>query len=467
MQEVLKNNDYEVWTPDGWSDFEGIVITYDKDVISLEDHDLTCTPNHLLDMGQGFIRADSLPHSKMNEKVRVYDLLNVEKKNQYYTNGLLSHNCLYIDEAAFLRDDMEFYESTYPTISSGKDSRIIITSTPNGARGLFHKLWSEAVEGLNTFKYHKVTWDMVPGRDEEWKREQIANTSSAQFEQEHNGNFRGSQNSLLEPEVLESLPVKKPISVYGDLHVFEEAKPKHQYLITVDSSRGLGGDYSAFIVHDITKVPYKVVARYKNNRISPLMYPQVIKSVAEKYNTAYILTEVNDIGEQVASILYYDFEYENCLMCYTEKNKQTIGFVKDARVGVRTTVAVKSIGCSNVKTMIEQGRLLLNDEELINEFGTFVAKGRSYEADKGAHDDLVMCSVLFAWAMSQQFMIDVTNGDIGQHLRESNLMDQIMSDLVPFGIIDDGNMMFDGLGTEDSAEAFNYMSHDDAIGALV
>jgi len=354
-----------------------------------------------------------------------------------------SISLLYIDECAFLRGDMEFYESTYPTISSGKESRIIITSTPNGARGLFYKLWSESEAGINMFSRMCVPWHMVPGRDDAWRAEQISNTSIEQFNQEHGLIFRGSQNSLLSSDVLAALPIKKPVNVYGDLKVYVEPEKEKQYMIVVDTSRGVGNDYSAFVVFDITAVPYNVVAVYKNNRISPMLYPQMIRTVADKYNSAYVLCEVNDIGEQVASIMYYDFEYENLLMCYSDKSVQTIGFIKDARVGVRTTVAVKSIGCSNVKTMVETGKLVLNDEDLINEFGTFVPRGRSYEADAGAHDDLVMCCVLFAWASVQQYFIDLVGKDVKSNVREA-LIDDLMADLLPFGIIDDGIEEFTG-----------------------
>lgn len=355
-----------------------------------------------------------------------------------------SISLLYIDECAFLRGDMEFYESTYPTISSGKESRIIVTSTPNGARGLFYKLWSESVDKINMFKNMCVPWNLVPGRDNAWKAEQIANTSAEQFNQEHGLIFRGSQNSLLSSDTLAMLPISRPESVYGDLLVYEEPIPNHTYFTTVDTSRGVGGDYSAFCVFDITEVPYTLVACYRNNRISPMIYPQMIKSVCDKYNESFVLVEVNDIGEQVANILYHDFEYENILMCFSEKNTQKIGFVKDARVGVRTTTQVKSIGCSNVKTMIETDKLILNDETTINEFGTFVPRGRSYEADSGANDDMVMCCVLFAWASTQQYFIDLTDRDISKNIRDS-MAEQMMEDLLPFGIFDNGIVEFDGV----------------------
>lgn len=347
-----------------------------------------------------------------------------------------SISLLYIDEAAFLPNDMEFYESTYPTISSGLESRVIISSTPNGERGLFYKLWTESKEGINQFARMEVSWDKVPWRTKEWAAEQVSNTSQEQFDQEHGLKFRGSQNSLLAGHVLELLPIFQPV-VYGDLRVFEEPVKGKEYFITVDCSRGVGGDYSAFIVFDISEMPYKVAAIYKNNRIAPTIYPQVIRSIADKYNKAYVLVEINDIGEQVASILYQDLEYENVLLCYSDKGTQRIGFVGDARLGVRTTTAVKSVGCSTVKTMVETGKLIPKDQELIAEFGNFIPKGKSYEAAPGSHDDLVMCCVLFAWATVQQYFIDITDKDIKKNLQDTMLA-HYMEDMLPFGFIDDG-----------------------------
>jgi hypothetical protein len=360
-----------------------------------------------------------------------------------------SISLLYIDEAAFLRNDMEFFESTYPTISSGKNTKVIITSTPNGARGLFHKLWMESVNKVNMFVNHAVPWNLVPGRDEAWRLEQIANTSIEQFNQEHGLNFRGSQNSLLSAHVLDALVQMRPVEAYNDLKIYALPEEGRKYLTVCDTSRGLGNDYSAAVTFDITDIPYKVVSTYRNNRLSPMLFPQVIRSIADRYNSAFILVEINDIGEQVASILYHDFEYENLLMCFTEKNKQTIGYIKDARLGVRTTTAVKSIGCSNVKTMIESDKLILNDKDIIEEFGTFIPKGRSYEADSGAHDDLAMCCVLFSWAMNQQYMKDVTDKDVNMNVLEDMRLREQMEDVMAFGIIDDGIDVFNPHALED------------------
>lgn len=358
-----------------------------------------------------------------------------------------SISVLYIDEAAFLKNDIEFYESTYPTISSGKNSRVIITSTPNGARGLFHKLWTESEQKINLFARMCVPWHMVPGRDEAWKQEQISNTSAEQFNQEHGLVFRGSQNSLISSDVLALLVSYTPITKSDDVKIFTQPIDGHNYVITVDTARGVGGDYSAFVIFDITTSPYEVVAVYKNNKISPMVYPQIIRNFADKYNMALVLVEINDIGEQVASILTYDFEYENVLMSFSEKRTQKIGFINEARPGIRTTTQVKSIGCSNVKTMIESGKIVLKDDDIISEFGTFIPKGNSYQADSGAHDDLAMCCVLFAWLTTQQYFIDITDKNIGHDVRES-MLDKIMEDMIPFGIIDNGIEEFTGNNSE-------------------
>jgi hypothetical protein len=336
---------------------------------------------------------------------------------------------------------MTFYESTYPTISSGKESRVIVSSTPNGARGLFYKLWTESTNNINKYVNHKVTWDMVPGRDNEWKEEQIANTSREQFDQEHNCLFRGSINSLIAGNVLARLPERTPIDVRDDLKIFEEPikadgediKHDHIYVTVVDVSRGLGQDFSAFIVVDVTQVPYRIVATYRNNKISPVLYPTIINSTARHYNNSMVLVEINDIGEQVASILFDEYEYEDLLMTKSVKNRQTIWYGSECKLGVRTTTAVKAVGCSNIKTLIENDKIELNDKAVIDEFGTFVPKGNSYEADSGANDDFAMCCVLFGWATTQQYFKDMTDINTREELLKSRDNNE---GLTPFGFIE-------------------------------
>jgi len=368
-----------------------------------------------------------------------------------------SISLLYIDECSFLRDDMAFYESTYPVITSGKNSQVIVSSTPNGARGLFYKLYTESVEGINKYVNHKVTWDMVPGRDQEWKKEQIANTSQEQFDQEFNVLFRGSSNSLISGNVLENLIERSPVEVRDDLKIYEhpilpdDEQAGHIYAMTVDVSRGLSQDFSAFIVFDVTQLPYKVVATYRNNKISPVLYPTIINSTAQHYNNAMVLVEINDIGEQVASILYNEYEYEELLMTKSDKSRQIIWYGNDCKLGVRTTTAVKSVGCSNIKTLVENEKIELNDKTVIDEFGTFVPKGKSYEADSGANDDFAMCCVLFAWATTQQYFKDMTDINTRVELlkdKENN------EQLTPFGFIERDFDPTDGQGEDVTQNPF-------------
>lgn len=350
---------------------------------------------------------------------------------------------LYIDECAFIPNDMEFYESTYPTVASGAESQVIITSTPNGTRGLFYKLWMESEALKNDFVRKLVTWDMVPTRDEEWKRQTIANTSQEQFRQEHECIFRGSQNSLIAGQVLERMVTMMPIEEQSDFKTYKMPIDDHQYMMTVDVSKGVGGDYHAISVIDLSVRPYEVVATYRNNRLDPLLYPSLIYNIGIRYNDSLVLIELNDLGAQTANILYYDLEYEEVVMTTTERNRQVIGFGGNPNPGVRTTAAVKAVGCSTLKTMVEKEKLVVNDMEIINELGTFVPKGKSYEADSGAHDDLVMTLVLFAWATTQTYFIDMTDQDLRRNLL-AEAEERAMEDISPFGIIDDEFGTFDG-----------------------
>lgn len=455
-QELLDNTEYEVLTPDGWSDFDGLLITNDKDIYSLNGYNLKCTNNHKILIENEFIEAKTLDCEYIGTD-KVYDLVNVKKKNRYYTNDLVSHNCLYVDETAFIPNDMAFYESTYPTIASGKQSKIILTSTPNGTRGMFYKLWMESLAGKNSYVRKIVKWYMVPGRDEAWKRETINNSSAEQFRQEHDVEFRGSSNSLIPGDVLERL-VKKPIiQQIEDVKVYYEPEENHSYVMTVDSSEGVGGDYHAITVTDISITPYQVVATYKNNRLSPLLLPNLIYNIATRYNDAIVLIENASSGGQIGSDLYYDLEYENTLMTVQEKGKQILGFSANGRIGVKTSKQVKSTGCSTIKTLIEDNKIELNDEDLIDEFGDFVPKGGSYAAAEGAHDDLVMTMVLFGWLTTQSYFVEMTDVNIRKKLF-NDMVDRSEESMLPFGLIDDGQTVFDGTDTVDYDSIGSYGS---------
>lgn len=354
-----------------------------------------------------------------------------------------SQNFVYLDEFAFVPNGIQedFFSSVYPTISSGTTTKVLITSTPNGLN-LFYKLWVDSENERNSYKRIDVHWSDVPGRDQAWKEETIRNTSKEQFRQEFECEFLGSSNTLISPEALRRMVFKDTLSQNEHFKLFYEPRQMGLYLITVDVSRGLGGDFSAFIVYDISEAPYKVVATYRNNNISPLLYPEVIYNTAVKFFNAHVLIETNDIGQQVADILHEDLEYDNII--YTGKSPRgsvevSQGFGSVAVKGVRTTKSTKKIGCQNFKVLVENDKVELNDIDLISELYRFVSKGQSYEAEDG-NDDLAMCGVLFGWIMTQSFIKEITNMDIRRKLVEER-QKYLDEEITPFGIIYDGQPM--------------------------
>ena len=354
----------------------------------------------------------------------------------------MSFNILFLDEFAFVPNHVadSFFASVYPTITSGKNTKVIIVSTPHGMNH-FYRMWHDAERSKNEYVPTDVHWSEVPGRDEVWKEQTIANTSEQQFRVEFECEFLGSVNTLINPTILKSLVYENPIQRNAGLDVYEESQKDHNYLLTVDVARGLGNDYSAFIVFDITEFPYKCVAKYRNNEIKPMLFPNIILDVAKGYNNAWLLVEVNDIGDQVASILHYDLEYENILMSSMRgRNGQVVGqgfSGSKTQLGVRTTSAVKKLGCSNLKTLIEEFKLLTLDYEIISELTTFAQRNNSFEAEEGCNDDLAMCLVLFAWLVAQDYFKEMTENDVRKRIYEEQ-KDQIEQDMAPFGFISDG-----------------------------
>tara|TARA_B100002019_G_scaffold135079_1_gene116339 strand:+ start:612 stop:2258 length:1647 start_codon:yes stop_codon:yes gene_type:complete len=354
----------------------------------------------------------------------------------------MSFNILFLDEFAFVPNHVaeDFFASVYPTISSGTNTKVIIVSTPRGMNH-FYRMWHDAERGKNEYIPTDVHWSEVPGRDEHWKQQTIANTSEQQFKVEFECEFLGSVNTLINPAVLRNMVYDNPITKNAGLDIYENPVKEHNYIITVDVARGLGNDYSAFIVFDVTQFPYKVVAKYRNNEVKPMLFPNIILDVAKGYNNAYLLVEVNDIGDQVASIIQYDLEYENLLMASMRGRAGQVvgqGFSgKKTQLGVRTTSAVKKLGCSNLKTMIEDNKLLTCDYEIISELTTFAQKHNSFEAEEGCNDDLAMCLVLFAWLVAQEYFKEMTDNDIRKRIYEEQ-KNQIEQDMAPFGFINDG-----------------------------
>ena len=362
-----------------------------------------------------------------------------------------TYNLVFLDEFAFVQHNMaqDFFTSTYPVISSGKTTKVIIVSTPNGLNQ-FYKMWVDATEGRSTYKPLEVHWSMVPGRDDAWKEETIRNTSEEQFRQEFETEFIGSSATLISGIKLRELAFKNPLEEENGLSIYErpigvcidevteKMKPKNMYTMTVDVSRGLGLDYSAFSVVDVTTVPYRQVAKYRSNTVSPLTFPTLIYRVAKYYNEAFVLVEINDNGQQVVDILHNDLEYENIFKLEHHSIKgQSIsaGYKKSVSFGLRTTSAVKKIGCANLKAIVENNKFLIYDFDTIAELNTFVRVKDSYAAEEGNHDDLAMTLVLFAWLVAQKFFKETTNTDIRQHiLEEQNSL--IEDSMTPFGIID-------------------------------
>jgi hypothetical protein len=336
-----------------------------------------------------------------------------------------SYNLLLLDEYAFLPSHIaeEFYSSTYPTISAGLTTKLIIVSTPNGMNH-FHKLWVDANrpaghKAKNNFVPIEVSWRDVPitpggpKRDDTWAAEQLANTSPEQFEQEYGCSFLGSSNTLVATSKLNVLAPEDCLEENSEgLKIFEHPVKDQIYFLQADVSRGQGSDYSAFTVIDGTTTPYKVVASYRNNTVSPFSFPVSIKSVAEQYNNAYVLIETNDIGGQVSSILYNDLEYENVLMTKILGRKGQVlsqGFGGSSRteMGLRTTTQTKKLGCAILKRLVEEDKILLNDERIIAELTTFVAKSNTFRAEDSHNDDLVMTLVFFAWLSRQEYFADL------------------------------------------------------------
>jgi hypothetical protein len=357
-------------------------------------------------------------------------------------------NLLFIDEAAFIDNWDEFFTSVYPTISSGMETKVVLVSTPNGLNH-FHAIWTNAKKRLNNYHPILVRWQQVPGRNAEWKQETLSgmNFNEEKFNQEYNCEFLGSSGTLIAGWKLKELTEEwiQPVSEREGMCQYHAARAGRKYAIVCDVSRGKGLDYSAFQVMDITEMPYQQVCVFRNNSVTPADYASIIHRTARAHNDAVVLVEINDIGEQVSHSLLYDFSYENIL--YTENagrsgKRVTSGFGGAGKgsvdKGIKTTKVVKSVGCSLLKLLIEQGQMVIHDHETVNELSTFSRKANSYEAETGKHDDLVMCLVLFAWLSDQTYFKELTDINTLQELRDKTEED-IAEELCAFDFfVDDG-----------------------------
>ena len=354
----------------------------------------------------------------------------------------MSFNILFLDEFAFVPNHIadSFFASVYPTITSGKSTKVIMVSTPHGMNH-FYRYWHDAERGKNEYIPTDVHWSEVPGRDEVWKEQTIANTSEQQFKIEFECEFLGSVDTLISPAKLRSMVYQPPETQSGGLDVYVQPQKGHDYAMAVDVARGVGKDYSAFIVVDITEFPHAVVAKYRNNEIKAMLFPSIIEEVGKSYNDAFVLCEVNDVGDQVASILNFDLEYKNLLMCSMRGRAGQIvgqGFSgKKTQLGVKMSKTVKKVGALNLKTLIESDKLLSCDYDIMSELTTFIQKGNTFEAEEGCNDDLAMCLVIYAWLVAQDYFKELTDQDVRKRLYEEQ-KNAIEQDMAPFGFMDDG-----------------------------
>ena len=343
----------------------------------------------------------------------------------------LSINLLYLDEFAFVERAAEFYTSTYPVISSGVDTKIIVTSTANGIGNTFHKIWEGSVQGVNEYSNFRVDWHDVPGRDERWKEETINNTSQIQFDQEFGNTFFGTGDTLINAQTLLDLRASNPVRILEgqDMLIYKEPVKGHEYILTADVSKGRGQDYSSFSLIDISTRPFEQVAVYRNNTISPLLFPNIIYKYANVYNKAYCIIESNDQGAVVCNGLYYDLEYENV---------HVESAIKANAIGIEINRKSKRLGCSALKDLLENNKVKVVDEQTILEISTFEAKGQTFQASVGNNDDLVMNLVLFGYFVSSAYFSDLTDINIKDVIFNQK-MKEIQEDIVPFGFIDDGD----------------------------
>ncbi len=352
-----------------------------------------------------------------------------------------SVNLLYVDETAIIPNNIaeQFFTSVYPTISAGETTKILLSSTPLGYNH-FWKFWNDALNGRNGFVNLFIPYWEIPGRDEKWAEEQRKLLGDLKYNQEVLCNFLGSSLTLINADTIAQLSPVPPIYSKDGLDIFEKPDKKNSYVLIADTAKGVGGDYSAFTVIDVTTVPYRMVAKYRDNQVSPLLYPSIIQKVGKEYNEAYVLLEINS-SEQVAHILHGEYEYENIIyVTRSTKNGQIVsgGFGGGkTQLGVQTDKKVKRVGCFNFKSMMEEKKLFIPDADTIAEISTFIEKKQSYEADEGYNDDLVMTLVLFSWLSTNPYFKELSNINLRQVMYEKR-MQSIEEELTPFGFINSG-----------------------------
>lgn len=442
VTQYYKNNTYEILTDQGYKGFDGLMVSRSTDVVLIvtnvcsfyvtKDHELFYNKNDRKPICEYNVgdKLYSLLGNVFIEKIinvevemKVYDIINVYDINTFLIekNLIKSKNCAYMDEFAFVDGDVDFYTSTYPVVSSGQTSKIIITSTPNG-KNYFYKLWHDALNKQNGYVPYKVHWAEHPKRDQAWYDETMRNISPEKFSIEYECEFSGSDGTLINGKKLTNMSYSKPVqSIDNDtILVYEKPVEGRSYVAIVDVGEGIGQDYSTINIIDTTQMPYNQVFVYRNNKIVPNMFSTVIHQCCKKYNDALAVIESNNSGGGIVlDVLWNEIEYENILMSETKDSQNFAGWGKRSQLGVRTTKRTKSVGCSYLRDLIENDQLTVRDYYTLNELTTFIKVGSSYEAKKGAHDDLAMTLVIFAWLTSQSYFKDVTGVDVSGNLRSA------------------------------------------------
>lgn len=447
----------EILSKCGFKQFDGFIDQGIPDTLLqlcfCDESSIKCTLDHkflmddlwidarLLEVGDT-ISGKEIATINIVEPEIVYDAFNVTDTHSYVTSGVISHNCnlLYLDETSSIPNTVaeQFFASVYPTISAGNTTKIIMSSTPLGYNH-FWKFWNDAEHDKNGFVPFHAPWTEVPGRDAVWAEDQRRLLGEVKFNQEVLCAFQGSSFTLVNAVAISKLTPETPIFQNENLDIYEKPIQGHAYFIAVDTAKGVGEDYSTFAIIDITEVPYKVVGKYRDNLISPMLYPSVIYKVAKDYNDAYVLIEINS-SEQVAYILYEEYEYDNMVFVARLKSGQQIsgGFGGGStQFGVVTDKKVKRIGCNAFKVLVEENKLLIPDAQIISEISTFIAVKDSFAADDGYHDDLVMPLILFSWATTNGYFKELSNIDLRRSMY-ADRMQAIEEQLTPFGFYDDG-----------------------------
>lgn len=353
-----------------------------------------------------------------------------------------SCSLVYLDEFAFVDGDEEFWESVYPTLASGSSSRCIITSTPKGQRGMFYALWQGADPdengNTNGFFKKKVTWQDVPhyANDPTFEESTRARLGDSRFLQEFCVEFRGSVGTLIPSQLLMAMRSKEVTELNEFTKVLYEYNPDHSYVAIGDVGGGLEQDYSVLTIFDVTEIPYKIAAKYRCNTISPLLFPFTMVDMCNHYGQCPLLVETNnDVGGQAITVLWYDLEYLETIMTSNDPKRGGSGTRvggKGAKPGIKTTSRVRNIGCSNLKGLIETGKLEIEDMDTIDELSTFILKNDKYQADEGCHDDCVMTLVLFSWLVKQDWFEDLYSVNVSQEMKKT-ASEKAIEALIPFG----------------------------------